>query len=108
MAKVVVLTVTAPRVPCATFAAHMGEPGWVKAFTARGRTGAYLAVTQAGVIRPGDEIHVAWRPGHGFTLPDVFRAWMGDRELARALLNANVLNPADHGKLATKLARWER
>ncbi|MEO7268354.1 MAG: MOSC domain-containing protein [Knoellia sp.] len=104
----VVLTVTSPRVPCATFAAHMAVPGWVKAFSARARTGAYLAVTQAGSIRPGDEIQVVWRPGHGFTVPDMFRAWMGDVEIARALIDADVLNRHDRASLAAKLARWER
>jgi len=104
----VVLTVTAPRVPCATFAAHMGVPGWMKSFTARGRTGAYLAVTQPGTIRPGDEIHVARRPDHGFTVPDMFRAWMGDRELARELIDAEVLDPQERASLTAKLARWER
>ncbi|WP_353950882.1 MOSC domain-containing protein [Knoellia sp. S7-12] len=104
----VVLTVTAPRVPCATFAAHMGVPGWMKAFTARGRTGAYLSVTQEGTIRPSDEIQVAWRPGHGVTVPEVFRAWMGDREMAREVLAARVMADRDHTKLAEKLARWER
>ena len=104
----VVLTVTAPRVPCATFAARMGVAGWMKAFTARGRTGAYLAVTQAGTIKPGDEIDVAWRPGHGITVPEVFRAWMGDRELAREVLAARVLSDQEQDKLAEKLVRWER
>lgn len=104
----VVLTVTAPRVPCATFAAHMAVRGWVKAFTERGRTGAYLAVTQPGTIRPGDEIQVAWRPGHGITVPEVFRAWMGDRDLAREILAAGVLNALDQAELAEKLVRWER
>lgn len=102
----VVLTVTAPRVPCSTFAKHMGVTGWVKAFTERGRTGAYLAVTQPGTIQPGDEIQVAWRPGHGLTAPDLFRAWMGDRELAEVVLAAGVMPEREHKKLAAKLARW--
>ncbi|KGN30942.1 sulfurase [Knoellia flava TL1] len=101
----VVLTVTAPRVPCATFSAHMGVRGWVKAFTARGRTGAYLSVTQPGTIRPGDEIQVLWRPGHGVTVPMAFRAWMGDREMAQAMLDDQVLPPAGHAELARKVAR---
>ncbi|GAA4110251.1 MOSC domain-containing protein [Knoellia locipacati] len=101
-----VLTVTGPRVPCATFAAHMGERGWVKAFTARGRTGAYLSVTQSGTIRPGDELQVAWRPGHGITVPMAFRAWMGDRDLARMILDEQALAPAGHAELAGRLARW--
>ncbi|MDT0213496.1 MOSC domain-containing protein [Rothia sp. ARF10] len=104
----VVLTVTGPRVPCATFAAHMGVRGWVKAFTERGRTGAYLAVTQPGTIRPGDEIRVAWRPGHGITVPMAFRAWMGDVDMAREVVAAGVLPDRDQRDLEGKLARWNR
>ena len=45
----VVLEVCGPRIPCATFAARMGERGWVKRFSEVGRTGAYLSVvTPAG------------------------------------------------------------
>ncbi|MFC7491541.1 MULTISPECIES: MOSC domain-containing protein [unclassified Knoellia] len=104
----VVLTVTGPREPCATFAAHMGVRGWVKAFAARGRTGAYLAVTQSGTIRPGDGIEVLSRPAHGLTPPEVFRAFMGDRELARKVLAERVMPDKEHAKLARKLARWEQ
>lgn len=32
----VVLEVTGPRIPCRTFAGHMGERGWVRRFTERG------------------------------------------------------------------------
>ena len=35
----VVLQVTAPRIPCATFRGWMGEKGWAKIFTAVGRPG---------------------------------------------------------------------
>lgn len=86
----------------------MGERGWVKAFTARGRTGAYLSVTQAGTILPGDEIQVAWRPGHGITVPMAFRAWMGDREIAQALLDTRALGPAGHAEPRGRLARRTR
>ena len=44
----VVLQVTAPRIPCATFRGWMGEKGWAKRFTAAGRPGAYLSVIDAG------------------------------------------------------------
>jgi MOSC domain-containing protein YiiM len=102
----VVLSVTAPRVPCATFAARMKIPGWVKAFTERGRTGAYLAVLQPGTIRPDDTIDVTWRPSHGITVPMVFRAWMGDRELARTVVDSGALPPREHDELSARLARW--
>lgn len=104
----VILTVTGPREPCATFGAHMRVRGWVKAFAERGRTGAYLAVAQPGTIRSGDGIEVLSRPGHGITVPEVFRAFMGDRELARRVLAGRVMPDKEHAKLATKLARWER
>jgi MOSC domain-containing protein YiiM len=63
------LEVTGPRIPCATFAAWMGERAWVRRFTERGRTGAYLAVVEPGVVRAGDAVEVHDRPGHGITVP---------------------------------------
>lgn len=86
----VVLRVCGPRVPCATFGAWMGERGWVRRFTERGRTGAYLAVEVSGTIRPGDEIRVLEQPGHGVSVPTYFRAWMGDAPAARVVLRAGA------------------
>ncbi|HET7761065.1 MAG TPA: MOSC domain-containing protein, partial [Phycicoccus sp.] len=94
-----VLEVAGPRIPCATFAAWMGEPGWVRRFTERGRTGAYLAVVEPGTIRVGDRVEVVGRPGHGITVPTVFRAFTGDREAASAVLDAGVLGADDHADL---------
>lgn len=95
------LEVCGPRVPCATFAKHMGEPRWVRRFTEHGRTGAYLAVREPGVIEPGDPIEVVHRPGHGLTVPLFFRACMGDRELAEVFLRAEVLPRVEHEWLAS-------
>lgn len=96
------LEVCGPRVPCATFAAHMGESRWVRRFTEHGRTGAYLAVREAGVIDRGDPIEVVHRPGHGLTVPMFFRACMGDRELAAVFLDAGVLPEVEHDWLAAR------
>src|SRR4029077_13192022 len=68
------LEVTGPRIPCATFAAWVGERGCVRRFTVRGRTGAYLAVVEPGVVSAGDAVEVLDRPAHGITVPEVFRA----------------------------------
>src|ERR1019366_6197991 len=46
----VVLQVTSPRIPCATFAVWMNRKGWLKAFTRCARPGAYLRVLAAGDI----------------------------------------------------------
>lgn len=94
------LEVCGPRIPCGTFAAHMREPRWVRRFTARGRTGAYLAVREAGVIEPGDPVEVVHRPGHGLTVPMFFRASMGDRDLAEVFLESGVLAEAEQAWLA--------
>lgn len=96
------LEVCGPRVPCATFAKHIAEPRWVKRFTERGLTGAYLAVREPGEIRPGDAIEVTHRPGHGLTVPMFFRACMGDRELADLFLAAEVLPKVEHDWLASR------
>jgi MOSC domain-containing protein YiiM len=52
------LEVTAPRIPCATFAARMGEAGWIRRFRDANRPGFYCRVLQTGTVRPGD--HVKW------------------------------------------------
>lgn len=97
------LEVCGPRVPCATFAKHMAEPRWVRRFTERGRTGAYLAVREAGTIASGDPIEVVHRPGHGLTVPMLFRAAMGDKEVASVFLAAQVLPQVEHDWLASRL-----
>ncbi|WP_392544792.1 MOSC domain-containing protein [Oryzobacter telluris] len=100
-----VLEVAGPRIPCATFAAWMGERGWVRRFTERGRTGAYLAVVEPGTITGGDAVEVVSRPTHGITVPDAFRAFTGDLEQARRVLDAHVLGDVDHADLERRLAR---
>ena len=49
----VVLEATAPRIPCATFAARMGDPHWVKRFFAVNRPGVYARVLQPGTVEAG-------------------------------------------------------
>ena len=99
------LEVTGPRIPCATFAAWMGERGWVRRFTERGRTGAYLAVVEPGVVGAGDAVEVLDRPGHGITVPEVFRAFTGDDGEAERVLAAGILGEEDHRWLEQRLAR---
>lgn len=86
--EAVELTVTAPRVPCATFAARIGEPGWVKTFTADGRPGTYLRVTRPGPLRAGMRIEVVHRPEHGVTVGLVFRALTTERPLLAEVASA--------------------
>jgi MOSC domain-containing protein YiiM len=86
----VVLQVTAPRIPCATFRGWMGEKGWAKIFTAAGRPGAYLKVLTPGAIRAGDPIEVIDRPDHDVTVSLLFKATTTERELLPQLLAAEA------------------
>jgi MOSC domain-containing protein YiiM len=81
-----VVEVTGPRVPCQTFQYRMGEPQWVKRFTAYGAPGAYLRVVQPGGVVAGDPVTVVHRPGHGVTLGQAFLS--GDPSVMRRLLAA--------------------
>ncbi|MEU6816533.1 MOSC domain-containing protein [Streptomyces sp. NPDC046860] len=84
----VVLEVTSGRIPCRTFQGHMAEPGWVKRFTRKGATGAYLRVIEPGGIRAGDAVEIVHRPDHGVTAAKQFRAVTTERELLPSLLAA--------------------
>jgi MOSC domain-containing protein YiiM len=99
-----VLEPTFGRVPCATFQAKMNEPHWVKRFTAAGRTGTYLRVVTPGEVQAGDAIVVTDRPSHQVTIAEAFRAYCGDREVARDLLS----RPGLTRELQAKLRRHAR
>lgn len=85
-----VLEVTSGRIPCRTFQGHLGERGWVKRFTRKGATGAYLRVIEPGEIRAGDPVEIIHRPEHGVTAAIQFRAITTERELLPRLLAAGA------------------
>jgi MOSC domain-containing protein YiiM len=82
----VVVQVTAPRIPCATFQAWTGERHWVKRFAAARRPGAYLRVLAEGEIGAGDPIEVLSRPDTRVTVAESMQAYYGDPEVMTVLL----------------------
>lgn len=56
--KETTLQVTAPRIPCATFAARMEDPQWVKRFRYAERPGLYCRVIKEGFIQAGDSVSI--------------------------------------------------
>jgi MOSC domain-containing protein YiiM len=103
----VVLEVTAPRVPCATFQAFTGEPHWVKRFTDRGDPGAYLRVLSEGRISAGSGVTVVDRPSHGVTIGDVFVLRHADPDrLVRLLAEGSDLHPVLVDEVEDQLRRW--
>jgi MOSC domain-containing protein YiiM len=84
-----VVQVTAPRVPCATFQAWLGEEHWVKRFAQAGRPGAYLRVLSEGWVGPGDDVEVLDRPAVRVTVGQSMLAYYGDIDLMRRLLEVD-------------------
>lgn len=71
----VTLQVTAPRIPCGTFAARMGDPQWVKRFRQAERPGLYCRVIQEGLVKAGDAVSVERYRGETISIPEMFRAY---------------------------------
>ena len=86
-----ILEATSPRIPCKTFSTWLGVPGWIKAFTAEARPGAYFRVITPGTLGAGDRIKVLERPDHSVTIGTVFRALMLEPDLMPALAAAEAL-----------------
>ncbi|WP_026416039.1 MOSC domain-containing protein [Actinomadura oligospora] len=104
----VLLEVSAPRIPCRTFAGWMDEPGWIKTFTARALPGTYFRVVEPGDIAKGDEITVVDRPSHEVSIGLVFRALTLEPELLPRLQDAGDALPADTREtVARRLSRSE-
>jgi MOSC domain-containing protein YiiM len=74
--ETVVLEVTAPRIPCATLAARMDDPEFVKKFRQAARPGAYCRVVQPGTVQPGDVVTIVPYGGViDLTLRRMFEDW---------------------------------
>ena len=69
----VILEVTAPRIPCDTFATRMGDPGFIDRFRNAERPGLYCRVLQEGTIRIGEEVTFESCRNDKVTLMEIFR-----------------------------------
>jgi MOSC domain-containing protein YiiM len=97
----VVLEVSCPRIPCATFQGWLEHDGWIKLFTRAALPGAYLRVIEPGDIRAEDPVEIVQRPEHDVTVALVFRALTREPELLPQLLFADAL-PEDIKELARR------
>jgi MOSC domain-containing protein YiiM len=71
--EAVILEVSAPRIPCATLAARMGDTGFVKRYRRAERPGLYCRVIQAGLIQVGEQVRVEKYQGNALTIQQTFR-----------------------------------
>jgi MOSC domain-containing protein YiiM len=69
----VVLQVTAPRIPCATFARRMGDSQFVKKFRNAERPGLYCRVIREGMVETGSEVKIEKYSGETMSTLEMFR-----------------------------------
>lgn len=69
------LEVTAPRIPCATLAAHVGDPDFVRQFVAVARPGFYTRVLRGGEVGPGDAVRPIPGSADAPSIGDLFALW---------------------------------
>ena len=88
----VTLQVTAPRIPCATLAARMGDPAFVKRFRAAERPGLYCRVLAAGRVQAGDPVTIERCTGATIAVLEMFLGFY-DNALSAAALRRHLAAP---------------
>ena len=102
----VTVELTAPRIPCGTFAARMGDPGFVKRFRHAERPGVYCRVITPGAVQAGDLVMLEPYPGETLTVRAMYQQYyrndLTEAEVRRQLA-APIANRARQ-ELEEKLA----
>lgn len=88
----VTLQVTAPRIPCSTFAARMEDPQWVKKFRHAERPGLYCRVLQEGFVKAGGPVTVERYAGETLPVVQMFREYY-DRNKSEVSLRRHLNAP---------------
>lgn len=88
----VILQVTAPRIPCGTFAARMEDPQWVKKFRHAERPGLYCRVLKEGIVKTGDPVTVEKYTGETISVLQVYRDYY-EKDKSEATLHRHLNAP---------------
>lgn len=91
----VVLEVTSHRTPCATFAARMDDPKFLKRFHQANRPGAYCRVIETGAIHAGEPVLHTLFAGAHVTVAELM-ALDGVRDLDADFLRRALKAPIHH------------
>jgi MOSC domain-containing protein YiiM len=97
-----VLEVTSPRIPCATFSAHMGDKQFVSRFFRANRTGFYCRVVAEGSLAAGDQLAYVPFGGRRVPVSELVERY-GDRNLDADTVARFLAAPAHH-KLHAEIA----
>jgi len=103
----VVLEVTAPRIPCVTLAARMGDPAFVKRFRQAERPGLYCRVVEEGTVRAGVPVDVERYRGETIPAIEMFRDFF-DPDPSEATIRRHLAAPIAHRARAMREAQLAR
>lgn len=92
----VLLEASAPRIPCSTFAARMGDPLWVRRFQQARRPGVYVRVLRPGAVEAGMPIRHIPFAGEPVLTTDLIEDYKAPspermRRLLRAPIHRNLV-----------------
>ena len=93
----VTLQITAPRIPCATYAAHIGSGQAIKQFYAAGRPGAYARVLQPGSVSAGMALTHTPHDGDHVTVAETMAQYL--RKFSDTDFLQRILSVPAHAKL---------
>jgi MOSC domain-containing protein YiiM len=89
----VILEVSAPRIPCKTFARRMQDPYFVKKFRHAERPGLYCRVIQEGSVQTGDDVRIEKYQNETISILEMYRDFYKRRKSEESLrrhLNAPI------------------
>jgi MOSC domain-containing protein YiiM len=89
----VTLQVTAPRIPCGTFAARMEDRQWVKRFRKAERPGLYCRVMREGFLQKGNTVSVEKYTDTTISIVEMYREYYNrnkSEEILRHHLDAPI------------------
>jgi MOSC domain-containing protein YiiM len=90
----VTLQVTAPRIPCKTFAARMEDPQWVKKFRHADRPGLYCRVIKEGFVQTDDTVSVEKYAGQTISILEMYRDYY-IRDKTEEMIRRQLAAPID-------------
>ena len=91
----VLLEVTAPRIPCASLAARLEDPQFVKKFRFAERPGLYCRVLETGTVTVGDPVSYLPLQGEGISILESFRFFYEHDDMDEAVIRRYLAAPID-------------
>lgn len=88
----VTLQVTAPRIPCGTFATRMQDSQWVKKFRRAERPGLYCRVLKEGFVNAGDFVSIERYTGNTISILEMFREYY-NKNKSEKILKRHLKSP---------------